>query len=570
MTRLRRLTHGVSRFMSPSGSEEPALKPAVFPTWKLRQHRRGWLAVGLWLLISLPLAALARASEPTSAIELLAAAEALRIAHAYPAAARYAEQAARLGDAAIQADALAELGLIYLAAECLEPAARHFQTLARRFPDDPRGPTGLAAIALAEGRLDDCERSLAELLSRYPDAAGGHVIGARLFIERNQVAEARWHAERAVALSPDSPETLSALCAVRVMERKPDEVRRLAERILELQPDNIRVRRTYSQYIRSRRAHPIPPPAARVAYATAQAARQRNALAEASAAYDEALERYPTFFAALLSRGALAIERDEIAYAETLARRALAIDPSHPLPHLQLSLVNLARHEAAARELGARIPQISFPDAPPVEDLEAVFPNFHALTARQKQVALAAIAPLAHLLPKLRRCGAKHWILPLDRQLGDLPGCEPLAERATFDGRYYGSLRGVGGVVTVSGIETLRAVEYGGFNTLAHEFAHQIHSCALDAPTLDRIEKLYDAAVREGRALDYYAASDKFEYFAQGYEAYVSVVKRRPASPTAGHTRDELARRDPKLFALFEELTQPGGAVSAETAPRRR
>ncbi len=538
---------------------------------KLRRHRREWQAFfSLWLFIGLYLATPARHSEPTSAVELLAAAEAARIAHAYPAAARYAEQAAQLGDAAAQADALAELGLIYLAAECLESATQRFQALARRFPDDPRGPTGLAAVALAEGRLNDCEARLAELLSRYPDAAGVHVISARLFIERNQVAEARRHAERAVALSPGSPETLSALCAVRVMERRPDEVRRLAERILELQPDNIRVRRTYAQYIRSRKAHPIPPAAARVAYAAAQAARQRNELDEAIAGYDEALERHPTFFAALLSRAALAIERDEIAYAEALARRALALDPAHPLPHLQLSLVNLARHEAAARELGARIPRLAFADAPPVvadmADLAAVFPNFDTLTARQKQVVLATIAPLARLLPQLRRCGARHWILPLDRQLGDLPGCEPLAERATFDGRYYGSLRGVGGVVTVSGIETLRAVEYGGFNTLAHEFAHQIHSCALDAPTLARIEKLYDAAVREGRSLDYYAASDKFEYFAQGYEAYVSVVKRRPASPTAGHTRDELARRDPQLFALFEELAQRGAA----TATRQR
>lgn len=509
-----------------------------------------------------------RANEPTNAAELLAAAQTARAAHDYPAALRYAEQAAQLGDAA--ADALAELGLIYLTAECLAPAAEHFQTLARRFPDDPRGPTGLAAIALAEGRLDDCEARLTALLARHPDAVGVHILGARLFIERNRAAEARRHAERAVALDPDGPEALSALCAVRVMERRPDDVRRLAERILERQPDNIRVRRTYAQYIRSRKAHPPPPPAARAAYLAAQAARQRRAMDEAMAHYDEALERHPTFFAALLSRAALALENDDVACAETLARRALALDPQHPLPHLQLSLVNLARHEAAVRELGARIPHIAFPettDQP--EDLEAVFPNYAELTPRQQQVVLATIVPLAHLLPRLRRCGARHWILPLDRLLGDLPGCEPLAERATFDGRYYGSLRGVGGVVTVSGVETLRVVEYGGFNTLAHEFAHQVHSCALDAPTLERIEKLYEAAVREGRTLDYYAASDKFEYFAQGYEAYVSTVKRRPAGPTAGHTRDELARRDPQLFALFEELTRSADAGAAVRVRRR-
>ncbi|MCS7080317.1 MAG: hypothetical protein NZ585_09745 [Chloracidobacterium sp.] len=547
------------------------MKPFVFRIRSSQcEERCRWLWLAVGLCVGLSLIASGRTNEPTTASELLAAAQAFREAHAYPTAVRYALQAAQLGDAAVQADALAELGLIYLTAECLGPAAQHFQTLAHRFPNDPRGPTGLAAIALAEGRLNECETRLMELLATYPDAVGVHILGARLFLEQNRAVEARRHAERAAALAPNNPEALAALCAVRVIERKPDDVRRLAERVLELQPNNIRVRRTYSQYVRSRKAHPPPPPAARAAYAAAQAARQRNAIAEAMARYDEALEKHPTFFAALLSRAALALENDDIAYAERLARRALALDPQHPLPHLQLSLVNLARHEAAARELGARLPQMVFTEVgEKPADLEVVFPNFDALTLRQQQIVLATIAPLAHFLPKLRQCGAKHWILPLDRLLGDIPGCEPLAERATFDGRYYGSLRGVGGVVTVSGVETLRVVEYGGFNTLAHEFAHQIHSCALDTPTLERIERLYEEAVREGRALDYYAASDKFEYFAQGYEAYVSTVKRRPASPTAGHTRDELARRDPKLFALFEELTHRGGA-NPEARLRRR
>ncbi len=523
----------------------------------LWRRNHSWFLLWLGFVLSAPAGGTPWPHEPTGAAELLTAARTARAAHAYPAALRYAEQAAQLGDVATQADALAELGLTYLTAECFEAAAQHFQSLAQCFPDDPRGPTGLAAISLAEGRLEDCEADVAKLVAQYPKAVGVYVLGARLYIERNQTAEARRYAERAVALDPDNPEALAALCAVRVMERRPDDVRRLAERILELQPANIRVRRTYAQYIRSRKVHPLPPSAAQAAYLAAQAARQQHQIAEAKRHYDAALAHHPTFFAALLSRAALALEDNELDNAEQLARRALALDSHHPLPHLQLSLVHLARHEAAVRELGAQIPQLTFAEVThQPEDLEAVFPNYTTLTPQQQRIVLATIAPLAHLLPTLRRSGAKHWILPLDRLLGDVPGCAALAERTTFDGRYYGSLRGVGGVVTVSGIETLYAVASGGFNTLAHEFAHQIHSCALDTPTLMRIEKLYEAAVREGHALDYYAASDKFEYFAQGYEAYVSTVKRRPASPTAGHTRDELARRDPQLFALFEELTR--------------
>ena len=545
------------------------MKPATLSAYVQTQRRHSRrFCLWVWLLVGFVMSCQVQAGEPTSAAELLAAAQSSRQAHAYALAIRYATQAAQASEESIQADALAELGLIYLTAECLEPAARHFQELARRFPEDPRGPVGLATVTLATGQLDDCERQLADLLAQYPNAASVHILGARLFIERNRVEEARRHAERALALAPHHPDALAVLCAVRVMERKPGEVRRLAEQILELQPDNIRVRRTYSQYIRSRKAHRPPSPAARAAYASAKAAQQRQDVEGARRYLDQALEHDPAFFAALLSRAALAIEHNELDRAEELARRALALDPEHPLPHLQLSLINLARHETAATALGAPTPRLTFQaDLPIGDDMKAVFPNFETLTPSQKQIVLATIAPLAHFLPHLRRCGAKHWILPLDRQLGDIPGCEALAERTTFDGRYYGSLRGVGGVVTVSGIETLWAVERGGFNTLAHEFAHQIHSCALDAATLERIEKLYDAAVREGHALDYYAASDKFEYFAQGYEAYVSTTKRRSASPTASHTRDELARRDPALFALFEELAQRG-TVSTNTTHR--
>jgi hypothetical protein len=34
--------------------------------------------------------------------------------------------------------------------------------------------------------------------------------------------------------------------------------------------------------------------------------------------------------------------------------------------------------------------------------------------------------------------------------------------------------------------------------------------------------------MHEGRTLDFYAAADEYEYFAQGYEAFVSNFKRLP------------------------------------------
>ena len=129
-----------------------------------------------------------------------------------------------------------------------------------------------------------------------------------------------------------------------------------------------------------------------------------------------------------------------------------------------------------------------------------------------------------------------------------------MPEERTFDGRYFASLRGVGGRVTVSGLEYLEMAARAGYNTVAHEFAHQVHMNALNATDVKRIRKLYENAVREERTLDYYAAADEYEYFAQGYEAYVSLVKRPSTGATARHTRSELLQRDPDLFNFIEEL----------------
>src|SRR4029453_2791050 len=66
---------------------------------------------------------------------------------------------------------------------------------------------------------------------------------------------------------------------------------------------------------------------------------------------------------------------------------------------------------------------------------------------------------------------------------------------------------------------------------------------------------LYESARAEGRCLDYYARSDSSEYFAQGYEAFVSLFKHPCLSVTACHTRAELARKDPGLFEFLREVT---------------
>ncbi|HKV37696.1 MAG TPA: hypothetical protein VJX67_00675, partial [Blastocatellia bacterium] len=124
----------------------------------------------------------------------------------------------------------------------------------------------------------------------------------------------------------------------------------------------------------------------------------------------------------------------------------------------------------------------------------------------------------------------------------------------TFDGRYYSSIRGVGGRITLLGTEEIAQAAHCGFNAIAHEFAHQVQETAMGPEDLSALRALYRTAVKEGRTLDYYAAADVYEYFAVGYEAFVSPYKRPLAVVTAGHTRRELLDRDPQLYAYISSL----------------
>jgi len=110
--------------------------------------------------------------------------------------------------------------------------------------------------------------------------------------------------------------------------------------------------------------------------------------------------------------------------------------------------------------------------------------------------------------------------------------------------------------VAVSGIEYLDQAVRGGFNTIAHEFAHQVHIAALGKREIRKIHKLYESARRANRTLDYYAAANEYEYFAQGYEAFISKLKRPSAGVTGRHTSDELAGRDPELYNFFLDLAE--------------
>ncbi|MFO0932202.1 MAG: hypothetical protein U1E39_05780 [Planctomycetota bacterium] len=232
-------------------------------------------------------------------------------------------------------------------------------------------------------------------------------------------------------------------------------------------------------------------------------------------------------------------------------RRFLDLAAARPLVHkyrlgLGLTRVSIRRRNEAflggdAPALYARLP------APAVEGVEAVVLGYARLRPAEQHVVRVAVAPSRRWLPALRAAGASHEVVPLAAELTDAPSRRGLEGKASFDGRWYAHLRGVGGPDGATGEEKLREAAEFGFNTFAHEWGHQLHRHGLPAEQQARVGELYRAAVASNACLDYYAASNEDEYFAQGYEAFVSVLKRGCLPETARHTRRELARRDPAL-----------------------
>lgn len=188
--------------------------------------------------------------------------------------------------------------------------------------------------------------------------------------------------------------------------------------------------------------------------------------------------------------------------------------------------------------------------------LREFFPGFSQLSWQRRRMIQLSIQPFARRLLEVARAGGRHDILGEAERTTDAPCRAWLRGKKTFDGRGWDDVRGMGGLEAATGVESLDEAWQGGFQTLIHELAHQVHLYALDERHRERITELYEHARRTGCCLDYYAAANENEYFAQGVEAYFSYAKSAGQPVTHGHTYFELARVDPDLFALVREIVE--------------
>jgi len=298
-------------------------------------------------------------------------------------------------------------------------------------------------------------------------------------------------------------------------------------------------------------------------------------IAEAAARYRQVLERDPLHAEAHLRLGSglsppreakvipeidaavILIQRERLQDAISQLQRALQISPGHPTVHRLLGetllKIRMADTMASSSEAFARLAA-----AMPLADVRGLpidrfVPAHAALVEPRQRVVARAVNLFPEQLPKLLVMGARHDLLALAERTTDHPARAGLRGRRTFDGRVWDDVRGIGGRKAATGVEALDEAHSFGFDTLAHEVTHQAHLYAFRQVERLRVRQLYHAAKVGERCLDFYAASNEAEYFAQGVEAFVSLVKRPGCQKTHGHTRFELYRVDPDLYHLIQK-----------------
>jgi len=129
--------------------------------------------------------------------------------------------------------------------------------------------------------------------------------------------------------------------------------------------------------------------------------------------------------------------------------------------------------------------------------------------------------------------------------------------------------RGLGGTLelplTTCAEENILAYQidkYHAEDILIHEFAHTIHDVGISPVYPDfneRLQRALDSAIDKGRWFNTYAATNIWEYWAEGVQNWFNVNAEVEKEMGDGkhnrvNTREELKRYDPALYAIIAEF----------------
>ena len=98
---------------------------------------------------------------------------------------------------------------------------------------------------------------------------------------------------------------------------------------------------------------------------------------------------------------------------------------------------------------------------------------------------------------------------------------------------------------------------YSTENIMVHEFAHAIHQMGVNAidKTFDRrLKEAYEAALKDGKWKNCYAAENHHEYWAEAVQSWFGTNRENDSIHNHVNTRQELKDYDPGVAKLCEEV----------------
>ena len=175
------------------------------------------------------------------------------------------------------------------------------------------------------------------------------------------------------------------------------------------------------------------------------------------------------------------------------------------------------------------------------------------------------------LLTAMAKSGAHLSIFAYNEFTTDLPEFAhfahfPKQRAAGIDNKEFwdARARGTGGSISdpfcSCGEENLLAFAgdpYAAESIMVHEFAHNVHlrgMTNLDSTFDDRLKKAYQKAMAKGLWKDKYAATNHFEYFAEGVQSWFGNNRENDHDHNHVNTRKELIEYDPVLANFCREV----------------
>src|ERR1051325_9393884 len=152
----------------------------------------------------------------------------------------------------VSAELFNEYGGIYLDAEEVQKAQDYFNRALKINPQSEAAIAGRAAVDLMNRDYRTAENRLREYLSQNPRSGRAHALLGLVHFENNRVIEAQAEAEKALAIDADDKDALHVLVLVKVIQKEPNEARKLTERALEIAPLDPDMRRVLAQFVDGR------------------------------------------------------------------------------------------------------------------------------------------------------------------------------------------------------------------------------------------------------------------------------------------------------------------------------